>query len=272
MGNHKIKINNNRELVENIIIKYVSKSLFEEDWQSIIHSHPFTEVFFVINGEGYSIINGKKRFIKKNSIFIVNTDVMHAEYSSKDNPLEYIVFAIEGIDFKFKDQDVLNVLDNDFHIAKYFETLYLESGNNKLYSDKICYNLIQIIIIEIFRLSNNSISVFSRNELETAELKIAKEYLDNNLLIPITLDELSEQIGLNKFYLSHLFTKVYKVSPITYHSNKRIEYAKDLLISTDYTIHQISEILNYSSVSYFSQSFKCYTKLTPSKFRVISRK
>ena len=46
----------------------------------------------------------------------------------------------------------------------------------------------------------------------------------------------------------------------------KIERAKDLLRNQDYNITQISEILGFSSVHYFSRRFKAVVGMSPSEY------
>src|SRR5690554_1240529 len=92
---HKILTDTNEKVSANLI--YVSKARYEDDWHSTIHSHPFTELFYVVNGSGNFIIEGKTYPVSENDLVIVNANVQHTESSKNANPLEYIVLGIEGL-------------------------------------------------------------------------------------------------------------------------------------------------------------------------------
>ena len=94
-----------------------------------------------------------------------------------------------------------------------------------------------------------------------------KDYLDKHYAENITLDTLSEESGMNKYYLVHSFTKKYIRSPISYLNEKRIDESKKLLENTDYSIAEISKLIGFSSQSYFSQAFKKKTLMTPNEYR-----
>ena len=72
---------------------------------------------------------------------------------------------------------------------------------------------------------------------------------------------------MNKFYLVHAFKQYKGISPISYLIKLRIKHAKDLLITTNNSIAQISESCGFSSQSYFSQVFRKETGMTPNEFR-----
>ena len=57
------------------------------------------------------------------------------------------------------------------------------------------------------------------------------------------------------------------ISPINYVIQKRVEEATELLLSTSYSVSQISQIIGFSSQSYFSQIYKKMTGKTPFEVR-----
>ena len=94
-----------------------------------------------------------------------------------------------------------------------------------------------------------------------------KEYIDTHYQDSLTLDSLAELSHLNKFYLSHMFSKAYETSPINYLLERRILNSKELLKNSDYSITQIAHMTGFSSSNYFSQSFKKYAGVTPNLYR-----
>ena len=78
---------------------------------------------------------------------------------------------------------------------------------------------------------------------------------------------LAEIAHINKYYLAHTFQKEYGISPITYLNCRRIEESKYMLGNTGYSLAQISELMGFSSPSYFSQCFRKAAGLTPNEYR-----
>ena len=72
---------------------------------------------------------------------------------------------------------------------------------------------------------------------------------------------------INKYYLAHAFQKEYNISPINYLLRRRISESKALLASTDHSLTQISELVGFSSPSYFSQSFRRLEGISPIEYR-----
>jgi len=80
-------------------LESITKSKYDSDWHSTLHTHPFTELFYVVDGKGEFNIQGQRFPVKANDFVIINPQVEHTELSSPDEPLEYIVLGINGLSF-----------------------------------------------------------------------------------------------------------------------------------------------------------------------------
>ena len=83
---------------------------------------------------------------------------------------------------------------------------------------------------------------------------------------------LAEKLSHSYGYLSNLFSDVTYTSIENYISMQKIEYAKQLIVSTDLSLTEIAFQLNYSSVAHLSTQFKNATGITPSAFQRIINK
>lgn len=83
----------------------------------------------------------------------------------------------------------------------------------------------------------------------------------------ITLDEISEKLGITPEYLGTLFHKEMGVSFSTYIRNFRIDKAKELICGTSMKLYEISEKVGYSDPKYFGKVFKETTGMLPTEYR-----
>ncbi len=83
---------------------------------------------------------------------------------------------------------------------------------------------------------------------------------------------LAEKLSHSYGYLSNLFSDVTYTSIENYIILQKIEYAKQLIVSTDLSLTEIAFQLNYSSVAHLSTQFKNATGITPSAFQRILTK
>lgn len=281
MGNTRHSIENaSPSSFDSAKLLYVSTSKYEGDWQSILHSHPFSELFFVVNGNGSFMAEGESFPVRENDMVIINPHVEHTEKSLNTSPLEYIVLGIEGLSFSFDDisaaHDAVSVQTASGAVYKYnvqssniyaYLNIMLEEISKKDSSyETVCQNLLEVLLICMLRNEKFSI-IQNANSMLSRECAQIKNYLDSNYSENITLDTLASITHMNKYYMAHAFTKHTGLSPINYLLQKRIQEGKHLLESTTYSIAEISTMLGFSSQSYFSQAFKKAAGTTPIQHR-----
>lgn len=252
----------------NVNLLYVALSKYGNDWVSLPHSHNFTEFFYITNGTGQFSVESDILDVKANDLIILNPTIVHTEISNSAKPMEYIVLGVEGIKFQAEDKDyiILNssTYKTDLHL--YFNTLAHEMKRDQPYRDFVCQNLLNIIFTLILRNEAFKISMVTGPNL-TRECNIAKKYIEEHFRENITVDTLSSLVHLNKYYFVHNFSKQFGTSPINYLNKRRIEESKHLLANTSHSLSSISQIVGFSSPSYFSQAFKKMTNTTPQEYK-----
>ncbi len=88
-------------------------------------------------------------------------------------------------------------------------------------------------------------------------------YLDENF----SSKNMAAHIGYSHVYMCRRFKSEANKSIQEYINEKKLEYSKQLLLTTTRSIISISEELRYCSPSYYSSLFFKYTGLTPCQFR-----
>ena len=84
----------------NVRLLSISFSKDEKDWPSVLHTHHFTELFFVAGGGGNFLFRDKSYPIKTGDLIIVPPYLEHTEQSALNHPLQYYVIGIDGIIFQ----------------------------------------------------------------------------------------------------------------------------------------------------------------------------
>lgn len=101
--------------------------------------------------------------------------------------------------------------------------------------------------------------------------EIAQEIIDfiqNHLQDPLlTLDTISDHLGLSSSYIRHVFKEVYEITLADYVLQERIEKVKKLLATTDHTIAEIAEMAGFQTKSHFYNIFKKSEGVTPVQYR-----
>ena len=109
--------------------------------------------------------------------------------------------------------------------------------------------------------------IISHEKKVNIQIDYIKNYMDNNYSEDIKLEDLANMAYMNKFHLISEFKIAYRVTPIEYLILKRIDVTKNLLITTNHSMEEISSLVGFNSQSYFNQVFKKKVGITPSQYR-----
>lgn len=274
MSSHSLRFSPEDTDSQDVTLLNASSSRYEGDWPSIPHSHAFTELFYVRDGRGEFLLEDKIYPISKDDLIIVNPHINHTEISKGTPPLSYFTVGVEGVCFSFNDQKeyrIFNCRKKEADLLFYFNSLFQELDKQSEGYEKICNYLLHILILQLQRITDSPFELITAQH-PSKECAYIKRYLDSNYSESITLDHLSALSHLNKYYLSHEFTKYYGISPINYLSRKRIDVCKELLENTDYGISDIAHLVGFSSQSYLSQSFRKSCGMTAGTYRKLKKK
>lgn len=91
-------------------------------------------------------------------------------------------------------------------------------------------------------------------------------YIKNHYQEEITLTHIAEHVGLTPLYVSQLFKKEVGMNLMSYITQYRIHVAKELLKTGNYKVYEVSELVGYQTVQYFSSCFKKETGKKPSEY------
>lgn len=222
---------------------------------------------YVYEGSGVIHHNNKMYRVQAGDFFILHPNTYHHYYTDKNNPWKKIFMTINGDPAFF---------DSLLQLYKINEIIYFPQTRSAFELEDI-FNLIK---------DNNNDNIDHRIELLLMKLvtslydcsisskygaydkiTIAKNFIERRLTTKITVDEVSKYVNLDRSYLTRQFKKTFGLSPKEYILIAKIEYALNLLITSNITIDVISQKLSFTDKSYFSRKFKDYTGFTPGEFR-----
>ena len=83
----------------------------------------------------------------------------------------------------------------------------------------------------------------------------------------ITLNECADRLNYNPSYIWKVLRTEKDTSFSDLANNEKLEMAKELLLTSDMTVVQIAETLNYSNVQNFIRFFSKKVGMTPGKYR-----
>jgi two-component system, response regulator YesN len=117
---------------------------------------------------------------------------------------------------------------------------------------------------------NKLIDARVTNESVREPIQKALQYIDNHLNEELTQRDVAAHVYLNPSYFSVLFKEEIRLTFSEYITRRRIQHAKNLLISTKLSITDIAEESGYKTAKYFIKIFKELEGITPSGYRKIN--
>lgn len=172
----------------------------------------------------------------------------YLQLSEKESVLEkYISLKTAGVWYKPVNEELKKLLN---------DLLYEQNTPLLFYQNKITR------IIELFfewlydemQLLTEK-SGISRHDIEMAQ-KVENILTADVTRIPPTVKELARQAAMSESKLKKIFKAVYGQPPYEYFQNQRMQKAKIMLLSGNYSVKDIGYTLGYANLSNFTLAFK----------------
>ena len=254
---------------------YAGELKKSDGWQENPHSHEFCEIIFVVDGKGCTTVNGERIDFKKGDILIYNPRVEHYEESSLQEPTEFMFFALDK--FEITDLPKNHLLPSQYkviyHSKESYSTIYelfkkmiTEFENKDDFYVEIAQNISRTLLMYIFRVINVADQGFNIHETNGV-LEKALRFINENYRNNISLEDVAKACYINKYYLSHLFSKFKGMSVGKFILSLKIEDAKKLLETTTLTVSEVAERSGFDDPNYFSRTFKKASGLSPLQYR-----
>lgn len=243
------------------------------------HYHQnFYELTIITEGEGKIYTNNQYTLVKKGDIYISLPRDIHKIIPDDKNPLHYDFCA-----FYPKNEDLKNLLDvlsnylttsdsRVFTSNRIFNTAPLAIHEfinfSEPFSPYLLNGLFWQIAVEITRIfdtktKSKDINI-NNNQMLCFEIM---DYISSNLSNIPSLKVVAKQYQYSYNWLSALFKKTTSYTLIGFYNIKRLDYAKNLLLTTDMTLEKIAEKINFSTPYSFSKTFKKHFKVSPQQYR-----
>lgn len=125
-------------------------------------------------------------------------------------------------------------------------------------------------IIRFIRAFTENVSNYISKKKISSEKRVIyeiKEYIQENYISKISLNELAKKYFWSKQYISKVFKEEFNVNLFDYINTLKIEKAKVFLIKREVKSSEIVEMLGFTDESHFSKVFKKYTGISPKAYK-----
>lgn len=257
---------------------------FTPNYHTSGDSHAFCELLYVDSGSIQIVSENYTGDLKQNEMIIHGANQKHA-LACKENVAPNVII----IGFECVSKEIEKLTYAPLHLPTELQKMLAEiiKEARAVYAppynipnlkdmkkreeyafgaDQLIKDYLQIFLIKCLRGGNAEEGQLPAAETEDAQIREVKSYLDENYAQKIVVDELCFLFGTNKTTLSKRFKDAYGTTIIDYVNALRIKHTKRLLRENKYTLTEIANILNMSSVHYLTVLFKKYVRLTPTEY------
>lgn len=100
-------------------------------------------------------------------------------------------------------------------------------------------------------------------------LKMARQYMDESFLQIEDIAEVATISNLSEFHFFRSFKQAFSITPYQYLLNKRLEYAKSMLLLKNNSVNRIAILSNFPDLPTFSKAFKRQFGVAPTQYSAI---
>ena len=245
------------------------------------HKHDFFLVILFTKGSGIHEIDFVKYHIKPNSIFFLAPGQSHSWKLSEDidgyvffhsqafYDLNYTSQKLSQLPFyaSIYNKPVLQLKGaNQLKVIPLFEEILLEYNSEKeMKYEKICA-LVNIIYIELSRLYGSKTEAIAAPQNYLFKLKLLEELIEKNYASVKSPKLYAAMMHMSEKHLNRICKLCLNKTTTDLIADRVIIEAKRILAHHDHSIREVSEILGFDDIAYFSRFFKKRTALTPLAF------
>lgn len=230
------------------------------------HIHQFTEVVVVLDGAIDITVNGRKETATTGDIALIEHFGIHSFQTPKHCRIWIAVFSNSYVsDFAPESgmrEGVRSVFTPTRSLFAYVKEHLIEAVDRNSYSIKAA---LYAIFEEYTRFVPAKAQTENKGVLSDVLLYINGHFREN-----ITLRSLSVALGYSQSYLSHVLNIIPYMNFNTLLSSLRIEYAKNLLLTSDWQILDIALECGFSNERSFHRSFRKLVGTTPLAYKKLS--
>lgn len=222
-------------------------------------------LFLIIRSTALFEINGQKLHIVPNSMILIDKKTPHSFSTDSD------VFINDWITLSCESENQtkclkMNTFFTSSDVTFCSELIKLISAEKTSVDAFKTNNINNMLKIIFNKLCNNTIT-YNGNIPYYNELQKIKNTIYANPDKKFTIEKLANELHLSKSYFQYCYKLCFNTTPIADVINSRIEYAKQLLVSTNFSISEIADIIGYKNDTQFIKQFKNSVKNTPSQYR-----
>lgn len=232
-------------------------------------SHDYYELTYIDHGTLDMTLDGKPYRLNKYDLIIYYPGQFHQQSTDENSNCSYltIMFDMENkMDTSLKNRvfktrkDIYSVL-----------SAFMKAIQSKDYlSEELALVYLKEVLILLYQFDTKTDEESNVNPMqehyENTLLNEILVFIHNNIFTAFTVEDLCQKFSISRSSLQSLFRTNINITPKHYISNLKLNQAKLLIQEHKYTISEISDMLGFTSIHYFSRKFKLQYGLSPTDY------
>lgn len=233
----------------------------EEDCRPGYHVGPMAREYyllhFIFSGKGTYRVHGRIYPVEKGQIFIIHPhDIVQYE-ADRNEPWHY---SWVGFQAAVKLPDAMGEYVLDLPQAEPLFRAMKDCDRSPVDTEYFLCSKVYELLAVLGRTQPAPKSKTAEHMLQ------AKNYIDTNYIAQITVEQIADQLGINRCYFSTAFKKHIGRSPQQYLMDVRLEKAAELMLSHGYTVSAAALSVGYADIFNFSKMFKRKYGMSPTAY------
>lgn len=252
----------------------VHLTVCQSGWQKCSGKHSFGPavrdhyvIHYIIEGKGTYYVNGKEYPLRAGDGFLITPGQSTTYAADESDPWEYYWVGFRGV-------DVVRLLhlcgmDEEHPIFTYRKDDRVHRHLSDLYFASKQYESREYAMVGYLYLFFSCLIPLqsAKNKPREVYLNRSIRYIQENTAYPITVEDIANQVGVERSYLYRIFMEELHCSVHDYVMHCKIERAKEMMSQNQFTLAEIACSLGFSDSSHFSKTFKKIVGESPSRYR-----
>ena len=264
---------------------------YHKDFSFSGEQHDFWELMYVDRGEITATTKDKSFNLKQNQLMIFSPGEFHSIHANNITAPNTIIVSFDcnskcldalkkqifyinehmrsmlaGIVREAKNAYTNNLSDPEYR--KLVKAKRAPAGRESFAAEQMITCYLQMLLIELLRGGygrNARKSTLQKNEFAD-KFELITNWIDSHIDRKFSINDLCAECLTNKQTLENIFRANAGTSAIEFCRKRKIDFAKKYLREDTLNITQISEKLGFSSIHYFTRTFKKLENMTPSEY------
>ena len=188
----------------------------------------------------------------------------------KHHPKEahYILQGLKRFETQGLDSEViLRIQEHLIHQIQHY--LITQNIDFTYEIEALASDSVDQLIERITQIYTDVLSAIAQSAINKPQDDVAamREFIDQHLMYPISLDDVADKFHLSPEHLSRQFKKKTGEGITSYILRTKMERAADLIKTTDYPMKTVAELVGFENVPYFYKQFNRWFDCAPGEYK-----